>query len=170
MSPPDTVHLFISLRSLHILAAALWVGAASFISLILLPALGRGAPEMIARLVRARLPIFMAGTAATTVLSGLFLYWYVYSAGGFGNHAAWTFAIAGALGLTAAIVGRGVVGRSAVRIAKLFEQGSNQPGGPQDRATAEAITVLQKRMQVAGKVHLALMVAALLLMSMGHYL
>lgn len=170
MSPPDTVHLFLSLRSVHILAAALWVGAASFISLILFPALGRGAPEIIARLVRARLPIYMAGAGATTVLSGLFLYGYVVSVGGFGNHAAWAFGIAGSFGLSAAIIGRGVVGKSAARIAALFEQGSNQPGGSQDSATAEAIAALQNKMQLAGKVHLALMVAALLLMSVGHYL
>src|SRR5512141_1647166 len=125
MSPPDTLQLFLSLRSLHILAAALWVGAASFISLILLPALGRGAPEIIAKLARARLHMYMAGAAMTTVLSGLFLYWYVFSAGGFGTRAALAFAIAGAFGLTAVVIGRGIVGKSAARIAALFEQGSN---------------------------------------------
>lgn len=170
MSPPDSFHLFLSLRSLHILAAALWLGAASFISLFLLPALGRQAPEAIAKLARRKLHLFMAVVAATTVLSGLFLYWYNFSAIGFGNHAAWVFGIAGTFGLIAAIIGRGVVGKSAGRIAELFRQASNEAGHAQDTAASEAIATLQQRMSTAGKVVVALMIAALLLMSLGHYL
>ena len=167
MSLPESIYWFLSLRSLHILAAAIWVGATAFISLILLPALGRGAPETIAKLVRARLPLFMAGAGATTLFSGLFLYWYVFGEGALGNHAAIAFGIAGTLGIAAAIVGRRVVGASAVRITRLFEQTTERPDA---RDGAMAIDALQRRMRVGGKVGLALKLAALLLMSVGHYL
>ena len=170
MSPPDSFHVFLSLRSLHILAAALWLGATSFVSLFLLPALGRRAPETIAQIARGKFHLFMSMVGGTTVLSGLFLYWYLFGAGAGDSHAAWVFGIAGTFGLTAAFIGRGVLGKSAARIAELFEQASKEAGHTKDGVTSEAIAMLQQRMSIAGRVVLALMVATLLLMSLGHYL
>jgi uncharacterized membrane protein len=169
MSPPDSITLFFSLRSLHILAAALWFGAASFISFFLLPAFGRSAPEAIAKLARRRFHVYMGVIGPVTVLSGLFLYWHLFSVVGAGSHAAAVFGIAGAFGLAAAIVGKGVVGKSAERIAELFERTSNLPEHARDEATAQAIVALQQRMLIASRAVVALMAIALVLMSLGHY-
>ena len=168
MSPLDSIPLFLSLRSLHILAAATWVGAAALVSVVLFPALGRGAPEVIAKLVRARLPLFMAGAGATTLFSGLILYWRILSAGVAGNHAAIVFGIGGVLGVAAAIVGRAVVATTAARITVLFEA-AEQPDARGGTAST-SIEVLQRRMRTAAKAGLGLKLAALLLMSVGHYL
>jgi len=170
MSFDSLFYVFLSVKSLHVLVAALWLGAGAFITLFLLPAAGSLAPEVISRLSRRKFHLFMAFVAATTILSGLLLYWHLtsgFSAIALRSHAGLTFGVGGALGIVAAIIGRNVVGKSAARIANLSAQAAEDEnaGGSQ---TSAAIQMLRRRMAMGGRAVVALMAATLVLMTLGH--
>jgi hypothetical protein len=164
MSTDSMLYVFVTLRSVHIVTAALWLGSTALLVWLVMPATANLAPEMIARLARRKLHAFMASLGGTTVLSGLLLYWHLtgLSAAGAGSHAGIVYGIGGAAGLAAAIIGGGVVGKSVVKIAELHASS----GG----AASEAIVLLQRRVAVGGRLVAALLLATLILMTVGHYL
>jgi hypothetical protein len=164
MSTDSMLYAFVTLRSVHIVTAALWLGSTALLVWFVMPAAGNLAPEMIARLVRRKLHAFMASLGGTTVLSGLLLYWHLtgLSAAGAGSHVGIVYGIGGAAGLAAAIIGGGVVGKSVVKIAELHAAA----GG----ATSEAIVPLQRRVAAGGRFVVALLLAALILMTVGHFI
>lgn len=169
MSSDPLLYLFVSLRSLHVLVAALWLGSAALLFWFVMPAAGNFTPEMIARLLRKKHHAFMVSVAGTTVLSGLLLYWHLtgLSATGMSSHAGIVFAIGGALGLAAMAIGGGVVGRSAAKVAELYASAGDGARGGQ---TAATIDLLLRRMAGAGRVVIALLLATLILMTLGHYM
>jgi hypothetical protein len=164
MSTDSMLYVFVTLRSVHIVTAALWLGSAALLVWFVMPAAGNLAPEMIARLVRHKLHAFMASLGGTTVLSGLLLYWHLtgLSAAGLSSHVGIVYGIAGAAGLAAAIIGGAVVGKSVVKIAELHAAA----GG----ATSEALVPLQRRLAAGGRLVVALLLATLILMTVGHYI
>jgi alanine dehydrogenase len=167
MSPDPLLYLFVSLRSLHVLVAALWLGSAALLFWFVMPAAGNLAPETVARLARRKLHAFMPSVAGTTVLSGLLLYWHLtgFSATGMSSHAGIAFGIGGALGLAAMAIGGGVVGKSAAKVAELYASAEGARSGQ----TSAAIDLLVRRMAGAGRIVIALLLAALILMTLGHY-
>src|SRR3954469_3535618 len=79
-----TTLLFLGLRVLHVLLAAIWVGLLAFLALFLLPALrdtGAGGGTVMTAIVRRRMTAATAALGGITVLSGFWLYWRV--TGGF---------------------------------------------------------------------------------------
>jgi hypothetical protein len=164
MSPDSMLFVFVALRALHILVAGLWLGSAALLVWFVMPAAANLAPEMIVRLVRRRHHAFMASVAGTTVLSGLLLYWRLtgFSAAGMGSHAGIVFGIGGALGLAAAIIGGAVVGKGAAKIAELCAAAG-------DGAPGAEIRVLGQRVASGGRAVVALTLAAMILMTLGHY-
>ncbi len=164
MSTDSMLYVFVTLRSVHIVTAALWLGSTALLAWFVMPATGNLAPEMIARLVRHKLPAFMASLGGTTVLSGLLLYWHLtgLSTAGAGSHIGIVYGIGGATGLAAAIIGGAVVGKSVVKIAELHAAA----GG----ATSEAIVLLQRRVATGGRLVVALLLITLILMTVGHYI
>ena len=169
MSPDSTIYLFVALRSVHIAVAALWLGSAALFIWFVLPATGKLAPEIITRLVGRKFHAFMAALGGTAVLSGLLLYWHLtrFSAAGMGSHAGIAFGIGGALGLTAVMIGGPVLGKSAAKIAELYASAS---AGARSGETSAEIDLLVRRMAGAGSVVVALILAALIVMTLGHYL
>lgn len=154
------------IRALHILMAAAWFGAAAFLTLYLMPAIGQlgpqGAPVMVA-LARRRFHVFMAATALLTVASGLWVFWAM--TGGFAPEAmasrfGHVYGVGGLAGLLAAVIGGAVVGRSSKQLAEIAEA-----GGPPDPVR---LSRLQARARVGSRLALALMVVALLTMTLGH--
>jgi hypothetical protein len=66
--------LFFSLRTLHVLLAATWLGATAFASLLLLPAITQGRAaggQVMIGLHRKGFPAFFAAVGGTTVLTGI---------------------------------------------------------------------------------------------------
>jgi hypothetical protein len=158
-----TATLFPWLRAAHILFAALWFGAAAFLTLYLLPAarqLGPAAEPAMRAITRRGFHRFMAASSGLAVASGLWLYWLltaglkpvaIHSATGM------TYGVGGLAGLLAAALGGAVIGRSLTRIDRLAGAGRD----------AE-IAVLQRRVAIASRTALALLLVALLAMTLGH--
>ena len=154
------------IRALHILVAAAWFGAAAFLTLYLMPAIGQlgpqGAPVMVA-LARRRFHVFMAGTALLTVGTGLWMYWAM--TGGFApaamaSHYGRVYGVGGLAGLLAAVIGGAVVGRSSKQLAAMAEA-----GGTPDPVRVAA---LRTRARVGSRIALGLLLVALLAMTLGH--
>ncbi len=167
--------LFLSLRAAHILLAALWLGAAFLLSMFVMPAVREVGPaggQFMATLQKRKLHAFMAGTALLTVLSGIWLYWIftaglqkeaMFSAGGL------AFGIGGLCGLLAMILGGAVLGRGFAQMVKMGERAAVS-SDTERAAQMQEMDALRQRLSLASKFVLLLMIAALLLMAVGHYL
>ena len=160
------IDLISALRALHILVAALWLGAAALLTLIIFPAIrsaGASGGTLLAEAVRRGLPKFMASVAGLTVLSGLVLYWQWSGAvGAAGMHSTGgiLLMLGAAAGLGAAIIGGAFLGPTVKRLADLASAG----GGD-----STLIDTLHQRGVTAARFALALLVTALLLMAMSRF-
>jgi hypothetical protein len=165
---------YVVLRVLHILVAALWVGAAGLLAMVVMPAVGEagaaGGP-FLASLHRRKLHVFMAASALLTVLSGIWLYWVLTT--GFDPAIVWSrggvaFGIGGLCGLVALIVGGGIIGPGFARLAELAERTDAMPEARR-AAHLQRLEAIHRRTLLASKCALALIVIALVLMASGHY-
>jgi hypothetical protein len=165
---------YVVLRVLHVLVAALWVGAAGLLAMVVMPAVGdagaAGGP-FLASLHRRKLHVFMAATALLTVLSGIWLYWVLTT--GLEPDIVWSrsgvvFGIGGLCGLVALVIGGGIIGPGFARLTALAEQ---TDAIPQDQRAAhvQRLEATRRRTMLASKCALALIVVALVLMACGHY-
>jgi hypothetical protein len=168
MNPDSMLYVFVTLRSVHIAVAALWLGAAALLVWFVMPSAANLAPELVTRLVRNKMHVFIGSLAGTTALSGLLLYGHLtrFSAASMGSHAGIAYGIGGAMGLAALIIGGAVVGRSVAKIAELHASSGESARGSE--ATA-AIQMLGRRAAAAGRVVVALLLATLVLMTLGHF-
>jgi uncharacterized membrane protein len=161
-----TATLFPWMRTLHILFAASWFGAAAVLTLYLLPVLrqlGAAGETTLQGLTGRGLHRFMAASSGITVLSGLWLYWTLtagFSASAMSSTAGMVFGLGGLAGLLAAMLGGGVIGRSIQRIEALSASG----------ADPAQIAGLHQRIAMASRLALALLAFALLAMALGHLL
>jgi len=165
---------YVVLRVLHILVAALWVGAAGLLAMVVMPAVGEagatGGP-FLASLHRRKLHVFMAASALLTVLSGIWLYWVLTT--GFDPAIVWSrggvaFGIGGLCGLVALIVGGGIIDPGFARLAELAERTDAMPEARR-AAHLQRLEAIHRRTLLASKCALALIVIALVLMASGHY-
>ena len=159
--------MFVEVRALHILVAATWFGAAAFLTLYLMPALGRLEPRggaMLQALEGRGFHRFMAANAGLTILSGAWLYW-ILTAGfqpqAIASTAGLVYGVGGLAGLLAAIIGGAVIGRSVKRLAALPADGAS---------TGDTAVLLQRRIRGGSRAALSLMLLALLSMTLGHAL
>jgi uncharacterized membrane protein len=159
--------IFVEVRALHILVAATWFGAAAFLTLYLMPALGRLEPRggaMLQALEGRGFHRFMAANAGLTVLSGAWLYWTLtagFKPQAIASTAGLVYGLGGLAGLLAAIIGGAVIGRSVTRLATLSEN---------DGAAADTAALLQRRIRLGSRAARGLMLLALLAMTLGHAL
>jgi hypothetical protein len=167
--------LFLSVRVLHVVLAALWVGATAFASLIVMPAIqesGPAAGPVMAGLMRRRVPMIMATLGGVTALAGIWLYWRF--TGGFNpelSHtmAARVFGAGGAAGILAVIIGGAVVSRNVKKAAALAPRAASLPEGPERAAVTAQISAMRRRSIVASRIVLLLQIVAVALMAIGHY-
>ncbi len=160
-----SITLFAALRALHILAAALWLGAAALLTLYIIPAIrgtGVAGGTLMAEMVRRGFHKFMAVTAGLTILSGLWLYWlWAESVGAGGTRGVGgIMLVLGALaGIAAAVIGGAILGRGSEQLAAL----AAEPAGD------ARVAALHARMATASKIALALLVVGLLLMALSRF-
>ncbi|HET6631156.1 MAG TPA: hypothetical protein VFG73_00420 [Rhodanobacteraceae bacterium] len=166
---------YLWVRALHIVVAALWVGGTTFLGLFVAPVLrgtGRSGDEVMQGLHRRSVGPFFAVAGLLTVLSGLWLYWHFT---GF-RHAAMlsgpglAFGIGGLLGILAAVVGGAIVGRSVEQVVALDGTMAAMPEGHERQAQAMERLALERRVARASAIDIVLLLAALVLMSIGHAL
>ncbi|MFL6592234.1 MAG: hypothetical protein ACJ8GK_05935 [Luteimonas sp.] len=154
--------IFAEVRALHILVAAAWFGAAAFLTLYLMPALGQLGPQgapVLRALDGRRFHRFMAANAGLTLLSGGWLYWVLtagFSPQVVASRSGVVFGIGGLAGVLAAVIGASLVGGSAKRLA-----GLSSPA-------PETVAILQRRIRTGSRLALTLMLLALLAMTLGH--
>jgi hypothetical protein len=167
--------LFLSLRVLHVLIAAIWIGSTVFIAVLLMPAVEDSGPSggmVMTRIVRGGIVKYMAILGGTTALTGIYLLWRL--TGGFdpvvsASTTGMVYGIGGVLGIIAVIIGGSVVGRSAVKNVQVMEQAAAAPAGPAKDALLQQGAMLRQRMKTSGNVVIVLQAIALVLMAIGHY-
>jgi hypothetical protein len=159
-----TAALFPWVRTLHILLAALWLGSGALLTLYLLPTLrrlGPGGQPTLRSLEGLGLSRFMAAIGGLTLVSGLSLYWTLtagLNAEAIRSPAGIVFGIGGLAGIAAGIIGGAVIGRTIKRLDALGQH-------PADNAQAVA---LHRRIATSSRLALALLLVALVAMSLGH--
>ena len=128
--------LFISVRAVHILLAAIWLGAAFVTALFLGPAVQDAGPAggaVMSGFMKRGFEKVMASFGGITVLSGAWLYWRMtqgFDASLMSSHIGLMFGAGGVLGVAGAVVGGSVVGRSSKAMFELGKKMSQMPDGP----------------------------------------
>ncbi len=167
--------LFLSLRVLHVLLAAVWLGSTAFMTFFVMPVIeqtGAAGHQVTIALDRRKLGAYFGAIGGTTVLTGIYLFWRF--TGGFdpvvsGSPAGIHYSVGAAAGLLALILGGSVVGRSASKAASLLERAATLPDGADKRALMQQVIGLNGRMKTFGLIVLALQVVALVFMAVAHY-
>lgn len=167
--------LFLSLRVVHVLLAAIWLGSTLFMTRFVMPVVEQSGPaggQMMMALDRKGLGAFFGALGGTTVLTGIYLFWHF--TGGFdpvvsGSRAGIMYSIGGLAGLIAVILGGSVVGRSATKAVALLGQVATLSDGAEKKTLLQQVDALRQRMKSFGAVVLVLQVIALVLMALGHY-
>lgn len=165
---------FSALRAVHILAGALWVGAAVFNALFLIPAVIASGPAggQVMRVIAQarRLPVFMNTVMLVTLLTGLWLYWLTSA----GLNPGWlrsspglTFSFGALCAIVTAAMGLLV---SVPTVRRIGQLGAAIGGGPPSPAQAAEMGALQHRLLRAARVGAVLVVIAMLAMAMARYL
>jgi hypothetical protein len=170
-----TTTVFLAIRATHVLMAALWLGATVFTSTLLMPAVDAAGPsggQVMQRLNRHGLHLYMTVLSLTTVLTGVYLLWRF--TGGFDQSvsasvAGLAFGAGGAAGILAGIIGGGVVGRTGKKLATLLAQTFANDDEAGRRAQMRQVDTLKLRMKVGTRVVIALQTTALVFMAIGHY-
>lgn len=167
--------IFLSVRALHVVCAALWIGAAVILGLFVMPTvekLGTDGHKVLTGLERGGLNAYMGAVAGLTILSGLYLYWHFTN--GFDptisrSAAGMLFGIGGLLGIVAAFVGGSIVGRGVKRLESAAAALATTTDASGRTALSAEIEQVRARVKSAGNVLLILLLVTVVLMSLGHY-
>jgi hypothetical protein len=167
--------IFLTMRALHVVCAALWLGATVLLTFFVMPAvtqLGPDAARAMTGLQKAGLNAFMGAIGGLTVLSGFYLYWHFtagFDATISGSTGGMIFGIGGVLGLAAVIIGGSVVGRGARRLTALgAELATTTDGAARTELLAE-MSRMRNQVTTFGNIVVALLVITTVLMAIGHY-
>ena len=166
----------ILLRIVHVGSAMTWFGGAIVGGFFLTPtakALGQaGQPFMEHLMMRRRMGIFFPIVAALAVLSGAVLYWR--DSGGL--QAAWitsptglAFTIGGLAAIVAFVMGFILVGPSVAEQTAVRTEMAGGDGVPTE-AQRERLDAADRKMQLANRFDVPLILLAGLMMAVGRYL
>jgi hypothetical protein len=166
---------FLTIRAVHVLLAATWLGSVGFMVLFVMPAMketGAAAAPMMGVIARRGLNAFMGALGGITVLTGFYLYWRF--TGGFdpalsATHGAMVFGTGGIAGLLSLIIGGVVVGRSMARMGVLGGKATALPEGPERARLMKESIAARDRGVAAARIVLVLQMVALMCMAIGHY-
>lgn len=167
--------LFLTIRVVHVLLAALWLGSAGFVAFLLMPAMedtGPAGVPMMGAIARRGLNAFMGSLGGITVLTGIYLYWRL--TGGFdpalsATRAAMVFGTGGVAGILSVIIGGAVVGRNVRLMGTLGGKAMSMPEGPERAGLMTQMAAARGRAATGGRILLVLQAIALVCMAIGHY-
>src|SRR5262245_47681375 len=168
--------LFLFVRVLHVLLAAVWIGSVVYMAAFLGPAVEESGPaggQVMAALARRGLTRFFGVLGGVTIVSGIWLYWRF--TGGFdpgvsASRSGMAFGVGGVAGVIAGIIGGAVVGRGANELVASGARMAGLPEGAERAALAQRMAALRQRMATGTNVMIVLQVIALALMAIGHYI
>lgn len=128
--------LFLTMRLVHVVLGAFWVGTLIFATTLLMPSVRDTGPDggkvMFALMKRGYMNIIPA-VALVTLLSGFWLYWQDMRAGGdtwAGSMSARVFGLGGLAALVAFGIGMSVVRPNAIKLRVIMESLQSTPEGP----------------------------------------
>jgi hypothetical protein len=167
--------MFLIIRVLHILLAALWFGSAVAMIFFVVPAIKEAKAAggaVMAGVQRRKYHVIMQAVAGTTVLSGFYLY-YRFT-GGFdptlsASMGGRVFGTGGIAGTLALVIGASIVGRTMGKIGDTMAKAAALPDGAEKAALMASVGPMQARAEMYGKLVIVLMVIAIVAMSIGHY-
>lgn len=165
----------LALRTIHIVAGALWAGSSVFYLLFVEPAvkaIGPSAPQFMQSLIeKRRYPLFMNVASGLTIVAGALLYWTVSG----GLNASWITSGPGmgfTLGSIVALVVYGIgffmMRPRADRMGQLGKEIAAN-GGPPTAAQASELAKIQSEMASIGRVDAILLTASLIVMATARY-
>ena len=168
-------NLFLSVRVLHILLGATWLGAAVVVSFFLLPAIEQAGPDggkVVAGMIRRKFDKFIPSIGGMTVLTGFYLYWHF--TGGFdpvvsAGMGARVFGAGGILGTIALILAGSVVAKNMRKVVALMKQASETADAHTRAPLLEQAGQLRRKAGAAGKIVALLLIVTIVLMALGHY-
>jgi len=164
-------------RAFHILFGVAWVGGLTLLVLYLQPsakAIGPAAGPFMQELVaKRRLPNYLLGTGAVTLVAGALVFWHdVDVFGSFGDFLDSNFGVVLTIGALAAVVAW-IMGLVAVKPATMRAMGfagrlaaAGAPPSPEDVATLQGLQLRARRLSV---VVLVILVFAVLAMATARY-
>jgi uncharacterized membrane protein len=167
--------LFLTIRAVHVLLAATWVGAVAFMVLFVMPAMkqtGPAAGPMMGAIARRGLNAFMGALGGLTVLTGFYLYWRLtghFDPALSATRGAMVFGTGGIAGLLSVIIGGAVVGRSMAKMGALGGKAMALPEGAERAALMTQSNAARDRGITGAQIVLVLQMVALICMAVGHY-
>jgi hypothetical protein len=167
--------IFLSVRALHVLLGAIWLGAAVLMTYFVLPSVEDAGPDggkVVMALLRRQFAAFVASVSGLTVVTGFWLYWHFTA--GFdpalsATPGAMVFGTGGLLGFIAAGLTSAIVIKNIKRAAALMKEAE----GTSDitaRATLLSQAVhFRRKAGGAGRIVALMLVVTIILMAIGHY-
>ena len=167
--------VFIVLLFIHIATVILWMGASVLFVSVLAPSITKFAASSKAdffKNVGPRYMRYVGGVATVAVADGLVLYSYVAgyitpvsSSVSLGSSGMPWILVGILLGLSAYVVGIGVVLRSTSKLVTMMSQAPpDQAGGEQNSGS---LRMLQRRIAISSRLQATLLVLALIMMVIG---
>ena len=165
---------FLAVRVLHILLAAVWVGATVATTFYFVPAIkeARAAGgQVMAGVMKRGYSTMLSVLAGLVMLTGLDLYYRFTQ--GFdptisASLAGRVFGTGGLAGIIATVLGS-MVGARARRVTNLMEKAGPMPDGPEKAALMQQAAAHQQTMATFSLVTIVMMLIAIVTMSIGHY-
>jgi hypothetical protein len=168
--------LVVTLRLVHIVLGAFWVGTLIFFALFLVPSVrdvGPDGAKVMAALQRRRFLDVMPAVAILTILSGIWLYWRLsagFSSAWVSSPSGLALGFGGVLAVVAFLIGIGIMRPAALRAAALAQQAATAPEGQERSAQLAIVQQLRGRSVTAGRVVATLLALATALMAVARYL
>jgi len=165
----------LTIRVLHVLLGALWVGAVTFVAAFLDPTAREMGPEggrMMGILQRRGFQRTVLILAVLTVLTGLWLLWHLsggFSSSFMGSRSGIVLSTGGLLGIIALTIGGHVITPTGKRLGALGARlaAAGTPPAPEDLAE---MARLQRRLTASLRVTAFLVLVTIALMALGPHL
>src|SRR5713101_730651 len=166
---------FLVLLILHVGAIVAWMGGAALFVSVIIPSLSKMSPTSRAEFIQSALPRylrFITGSSILAIVAGVILYGYAttQTTSSFAlTSPGLTYIQAGAvLGLIVLVVALGILVPAGRKFISLTKRAPKPPAqsSAQDPVAAQ-LASLQKRMGMAGRLGVALLGIALILMVIG---
>jgi hypothetical protein len=167
--------MFIVMRTVHLVLAAIWFGAVFFMAMYLGPVVGEVGPPggaVMAGIVKRGFDRVMAIVGGLTVVTGIGLYSRLtqgFDTSLIATKTGMIFAIGGLFGFAGAAIGGAVVGRTSKALFALGTTMSTMPDGPEKAAAMQEVGVLRARIASGSRLLLIVLTVAMVLMAVGRY-
>lgn len=166
--------MFLLLRVVHILLAAVWFGATVATAFYFVPAIKdaqAAGGEVMAGVMKRGYSIMISSVSGLVMLTGLYLYYHftqgfdpIISASMPGR----VFGTGAIAGIVATVIGS-MVGGKARRAMTLMQKAGPMANGADKTALLQQAASIQQSMATMNKVTLVLMLIAIVTMSIGHF-